>query len=86
MNIKEETKIPQVNKIAEGKTQQYRQTAVTLTNNCLANSLPQREVTTQPTLSPSGEYSYNSPSPPAGSTHATYRRGSILGSLGSGTH
>ena len=36
MNIKEETKIPQENKIAKGKSQQYRQTAITLTNNYLA--------------------------------------------------
>ena len=55
MNIKEKTKIPQANKVAKEKTQQYRQTAITLTNNYLTNPLPRREVTMQPTLSPSRE-------------------------------
>ena len=45
----------QANKNSQIKTQQYKQIAITLTNNYLANPLLQRGVTMQPTLSPSGE-------------------------------
>ena len=58
MNIKEETKILQGDKIAKGKNTTVQTNSYytyTLTNNYLANPLPQREVTMQPTLSPSEE-------------------------------